>query len=288
VIMPNYNKSKFIASAIESVLSQTMPDLELLVVDDASTDDSAGIVENLSLKDTRVSLLRQATRKGVSHCRNVGIRESRASTVAFLDSDDLYAPSSIELMYRAMSESRSPVIVYSNCWLLDGNGRTLPPWTYRSCTSSGMIFTEFLLDGMHAQANLMLPKKLFDIVGLYDESLKWGEDTDMIFRLASRYPFVYVDQPLYGYRLHPGNTLSGMSAQMKLVSKTPIVERHYRANIRMLDSRTRRVVSRRLVVNYLEVRKYRRALANALSSPEMLSWFLRYLGRKALRRDPHS
>jgi glycosyltransferase involved in cell wall biosynthesis len=286
--MPNYNKSKFIASAIESVLSQTMPDLELLVVDDASTDDSAGIVENLSRKDTRVSLLRQPIRKGVSHCRNVGIRESRASTVAFLDSDDLYAPNSLELMYRAIADSPSPVVVYSNCWLLDGNGRTLPPWTYRSCTSSGMIFTEFLLDGMHAQSNLMLSRGLFDIVGMYDESLKRGEDTDMIFRLASKYPFLYVDEPLYGYRLHPGNTMSSMSTRMKLVSKTPIVEKHYRANIRMVDRRTRRVVSRRLVVNYLESRKYRRALANSLSNPEMFSWFLRYLGRKALGRGPHS
>ena len=286
--MPNYNKSKYIVSAIESVLSQTMQDFELLVVDDASTDDSAKIVESMSRKDSRVSLLRQRVRKGVSRSRNVGILESKGNIITFLDSDDLYAANSLESRHNAILGSPSPSIVYSDFWLLDGNGRTLPHWEERSCTSSGMIFKEFLKDGMHVQANLMLPRNLLDEVGLYDESLSWGEDTDMIFRLARIYPFVYVNQQLYGYRLHTGNTMSSMSTRDKLVAKTPIIEKHYRANLGILDYGTRRVVSRRLVVNYVEACKYRRALANAVWSPEMFTWYLRFMGRRVLRRGPRS
>jgi len=280
VIMPNYNKSPYIASAIESVLGQTMRDFELLVVDDASTDESARIVEEISRSDSRVSLVRQQIRKGVSHSRNVGIRLSRADIVAFLDSDDLYAPNCLEAMHRALTNSLSPAVVYSDCWLLDGSGNRLPPWPYRSCTASGMILKEFLLFGMTAEANLMLPKKLFDDIGLYNESISFGEDTDIIFRLTRKYPFVYLDERLYGYRMHADSTLNKMSVRERLAVKTPIIERYFRVNMRSLDEATRWTVRRKLIESYLEAHAYNKVFAVSASSPRLFLRSLRMVSRR--------
>jgi glycosyltransferase involved in cell wall biosynthesis len=287
--MPNYNKSEFISSAIESVLTQTMCDLELLVVDDASTDGSAKIVDQESTGDPRVSLIRQQQRKGASHCRNVGIKLSRADTIAFLDSDDVYATNALEAMFRALKSSPIPAVAYSDCWLLDGSGKRLPPWQQRFCTSSGMVLEEFLVHGMAAQSSLMVPKRFFDSIGLYDESLWWGEDTDMILRLARRYPFRFVDEQLYGYRLHPGNTWNKLSSRQRLAMKTPIIEKHFKANIRSLDKETKRIVRRRIVDGYIGAHRYRRAMMNSVSSPGLFAISLSLVSKRlflgALRRS---
>jgi len=277
--MPNYNKSKHVSKAIESVQAQSLGDFELLVVDDASTDDSPQIVEEKSKGDSRVSLVEQPIRRGASHCRNVGIQHSRAKTIAFLDSDDVYAPGALMTMSRALEIPPSPGVVYSDYWLLDGSDRTLPRWP-RSCTRSGMIFKELLVNEMPVQANLMIPREVIDKVGLFDESISWGEDTDMIFRLAQIYPFKYVDEQLYGYRLYEGNTWNRMSNWQRQAMKAPIIERYFRANIRALDRETRRIVDRQLVERYLESRRYRKAMAIAASSPGLFVQYLRLVRKR--------
>jgi glycosyltransferase involved in cell wall biosynthesis len=284
--MPNYNKSAYIAEAIESVLAQTMHELELIVIDDASTDGSVGIVEGKSRGDSRVVLAQQKVRRGASHCRNVGIRLSRADVIAFLDSDDVYAADALEVKYHALETSVVPVVVYSDCWHLDGSGRNLGAGTARPekpCASSGMIFKEFLIHEMSAQANLMVPKAFFETVGLYDESVLWGENTDMILRLANKYPFRYIDKQLYGYRLHGENTWNQISSRQMLAMKTPVIEKHFRANIRSLDYETRQIIRRRLVERYFEAHRYRDAMANSLSSPRLFGLYLSLVSKKLTR-----
>jgi len=272
--MPNYNKSEHISSAIESVLSQTASDFELIVVDDASTDGSAKIVEEKSRNDSRVSLVRNQVRRGASHCRNVGIKLSRGENIALLDSDDVYAKNALEVKSRAMRVSSTPVVVYSDYWLLDANGVGLPHWIQKSCTMSGMIFKEFLIHGISVQANLMVPKAFFDEIGPFDESISWGEDTDMIFRLARRYPFKYLDEQLYGYRLYSGNTWNKLSSRQRLASKTAIKEKYFRENIGILDQRTRLIVESRLVESYFKSHRYWRAMKNSVSSPGIFAGYL--------------
>jgi glycosyltransferase involved in cell wall biosynthesis len=89
VIMPNFNKSKYVGDAIESVLSQTFSNFELIVVDAASTDGSRRVVEVYLAKDSRVSLVSRPTLEFLSCPRNIGIKCSRADVIAFLDSDDI-------------------------------------------------------------------------------------------------------------------------------------------------------------------------------------------------------
>ena len=185
-------------------------------------------------------------------------------------------------MFGAIRDSPTPAVAYSDYWLLDENGKELPRWTRKSCTSSGMVFKELLIYGMAVQANLMVPKQLFRRVGFYDETVSWGEDTDMILRLSRQYPFQYVDEKLYGYRVHPGNTWNRMGNRQRQAMKAPIIERHFRAEIRDLDTYTRRTGSRQLVERYLEAHNYRRAMANSSSDPALFAHCLSMIGKTIL------
>jgi glycosyltransferase involved in cell wall biosynthesis len=278
--MPNYNKSEHISFAIESAQAQTFPGFELLVVDDASTDESTKIIEEYSRSDPRVLLVRQSVRRSVSYNRNVGIKLSRGTVISFLDSDDICAPTKLEIQYRALRDASTPVVVYSDCWLLDGSGKRLPHWPGKFCTMRGMIFKEYLTLGMPAETTLMLPKEFFNKVGLFDESVTWGEDTNMILRLAGNYPFKYLDKQLYGYRQHPGNTWNKMSNRQRLASKTPILEKHFRTNIRNLDETTRKTVRERHIKGYFESHQYGKAMSHSVASPVLFRLYLSLVWKK--------
>ena len=284
VVMPNYNKSDFLSSAIDSVTGQTMPNFELLVVDDASTDRSVELVEAMSLGDPRIVLIKQRVRRGAAHCRNVGMMASKAPYVSFLDSDDVYASDALEIMTTVQRKASSPVVLYSDYWLHDKDGNRLPSWP-KACTSSGMIINELMRQGMAVQENLMVPRVFFGEVGLFNDGIHWGEDTDMVLRLSSRFPFKYVDRQLYGYRLHPGNLWNKMSKRQRLALKTPIIEKHYRSNIRSLDMATRQVVGRRLVNDYFKAHMYREAMVSSVSSPGLFAFYLRLVGGRSLFRS---
>src|SRR5712691_9085475 len=96
IIMPAFNAQRYIAEAVQSVVAQSYPHWELLVVDDGSSDDTVRIAESFAQRDSRVKLLRNAGRKGVSSARNTGIDRSEGEFVGFLDADDGYGPGSLE------------------------------------------------------------------------------------------------------------------------------------------------------------------------------------------------
>lgn len=108
VIMPAYNCEKFISASIESVISQTYENWELLIVDDCSIDNTHKIVNQYASKDSRIKLFRQNTNLGVSHARNRAIKESDGRYIAFLDSDDIWKKEKIELQIEFMKKNNYP------------------------------------------------------------------------------------------------------------------------------------------------------------------------------------
>lgn len=109
IIMPLNNCEQFVGHAIESVLNQTYPNFELIVVDDYSTDNSASIVESYVRKDSRVKLYKLEKNQGVSNARNIGIENAEGKYIAFLDSDDLYNEKKLELQVALMESSNYPI-----------------------------------------------------------------------------------------------------------------------------------------------------------------------------------
>jgi glycosyltransferase involved in cell wall biosynthesis len=271
--MPNFNKAGYIPSAIKSVLSQTFSNLELIIVDDSSTDGSLKIMAEFAKEDSRVILVSQPFRKGVSSCINAGIRISRSDVVTFIGSDDVYSPDKLDMQYRALGEERTPVVVYGDWWLMDELGNRLPPLRWEYCRKTGMILKDVLAGvDVGAKALIMLPKKCFDLVGFFDESLPFSEDFDMVLRLARNYRFKYLDEQLYGYRQYPGTTTNTMTRRQRLGYRAAVLDRHFKANAAELDATTSKSVKRLLIKNYFGSGNYSKAVGYSIDDSDLF-WF---------------
>lgn len=109
VIMPSYNSERFIAESIESIRRQTIPDWELIVIDDASTDRTSDIVTAYQRRDGRIRLITQIENRGPAHARNVALAQARGAMIAFLDSDDVWFPHKAATQISAMEQSRADI-----------------------------------------------------------------------------------------------------------------------------------------------------------------------------------
>jgi glycosyltransferase involved in cell wall biosynthesis len=190
VVIPTYNRCDFLKAAIDSVLSQTFQDFELIVVDDGSTDNTIDLIR--SYGDSLVYL--KHDNQGPSAARNRGIEASRGDLVAFLDSDDRWHPEKLHIQVEAMEEepryliSHTGEIWYRNEELLRQKKKheKLP----------GYIFERSLSMCMVSMSTVIARRELFDLIGYFDERLPCCEDYDLWLRASLRYPFLLIDQPL--------------------------------------------------------------------------------------------
>jgi glycosyltransferase involved in cell wall biosynthesis len=223
--MPNRNKEPFLAEAISSVLSQTFADFELVVVDDASTDRSASLVTESGKNDPRIRLIEHASHRGPASARNTAIREARGEFVFLLDSDDVFSPTWIEHAMRRFRSVTGRWVAYADWWVMNERGDRLARKRSHT-TSSGAMFGEFLSMSLQVNSVLAAPRSCFIEAGMYDESVEWGEDYDLVLRMSQRFPFAYVDEEVYGYRLHPGNSWRRLSKQELYRHKAKVLGKH--------------------------------------------------------------
>ncbi len=182
VIIPTYNRGWIIGEAVDSVLAQEYPNTELIVVDDGSTDATDAV---LAAYGDRIRLLRQKNR-GVSAARNAGIRAAAGELIAFLDSDDLWLPAKLGRQVAFFRQHPDAVACQTEeTWIRNGV-RVNPGKRHRK--PSGMIFIHSLELCLVSPSAVMIRRKLFDQVGLFDEDLPACEDYDMWLRISCRYP----------------------------------------------------------------------------------------------------
>lgn len=190
VIIPTFNRAPFLKKAIQSVLSQTLQDFELIVVDDGSEDNTASMVLNLA---PEIRYIRQQNR-GPSAARNSGIRQAKGDLLAFLDSDDWWDNDKLAVQLLAMEEAPDFLVSHTQeVWYK--NGRLLNQKD-RHRKSDGYIFERCLELCVVSMSTAMVRKGLFDAVGLFDETLPCCEDYDFWLRVSAKYPFLLVDRPL--------------------------------------------------------------------------------------------
>ncbi|MDG6994392.1 MAG: glycosyltransferase [Nitrososphaerota archaeon] len=259
VIMPNFNKSSYIGEAIESVLTQTYQDFELIIIDDCSTDSSIQVIDTFRRRDSRIHLIRHLRNLGVSKARNDGLAYSSGRFVSFLDSDDVYASTRLDAQMRILSEREKPVVVYTDWFEIDSSGYIVVPFHDDAERSEGMWFPYFLV-GTTPTASIMFPRTCLDKVGLFDESLHSSEDVDFSLRLAKSFPFAYIPLPLYGYRVYSGNFVRRDSRAMNFRWKTIVLEKHVLGDLSSLDSRTRKLAYDKLFARYLSSGQYTKLL----------------------------
>jgi len=190
VIIPTFNRSWCLSEAIDSVLAQTFPDMELIVVDDGSTDQTPSL---LSRYADRLRVLRQ-TNRGVSAARNRGIQAAGGALIAFLDSDDLWQPDKLTRQVAFFNRHPDALICQTEeIWIRRGV-RVNPKHRHRK--PSGWIFEPSLALCLVSPSAVMLHRDLLEEMGGFDESLPACEDYDLWLRVSLRYPIHLIDETL--------------------------------------------------------------------------------------------
>lgn len=240
VIMTNYNKGRFIAQAIRSVLEQTFADFELIVVDDASTDSSKNILNDLAKADSRIKLLFNSANMGPSYGRNKALKIANGLYISFIDSDDLIRKERLEKMVHAI-DAKPDRIAYTQVCLIDENGSvtTKIPASSRHFPPEGEAREYILRDWIWAQSSFMMPSSAIGKVGYFDESIRWGEDLDYLIRLTEMYKLAVIQEPLYCYRWHEDRATGSMNPISKDQAMIKILEKALILNWDRLDERTK-------------------------------------------------
>lgn len=240
VIIPTYNRAITISQTIDSVLNQTYGNLEIIVIDDGSTDNTREILAPYGKKITYLS---QAN-SGVSSARNAGIQQARGEYAAFLDSDDLWCPQKLHKQIEAIQKNKEYALCLTDIEYINEIGVHMGFSSLRrSMPRNGYIF-EYLLRGFAVTCSYVLVKKdVFNAVGLFDESLKTAEDIDMLLRITCRYQAILIDEPLVKYR-KSGSHLSGrlftgnrLRAIQKIKEYCPDLARKYHTLISWRNAR---------------------------------------------------
>ena len=222
VIMPAYNNAGYIQEAVESVLAQTWPDWELIVVDDGSTDDTARVLRRF---EGVIRYIYQENR-GSAGARNTGIRASSGQFIAFLDGDDLWMPEFLAVQVQAFQEAPDMEVMYSWWCYIDEDGHQLPEQgVYRG---KGQLLKEFALRNLFPVITALVPRQCINRVGLFDQSLRTREDWDFWLRMAQAgYRFGFSPRVLAKYRIHESNKLLNMDVQRQTAYQTALLEKFY-------------------------------------------------------------
>ncbi|WP_165066852.1 glycosyltransferase family 2 protein [Paludisphaera rhizosphaerae] len=205
-VIPAYNYGHLVSRAVESALAQTYREIEVIVVDDGSTD---GTAERLAPYRDRIRYFYQENR-GLSAARNAGIRLARGEWVAFLDADDVWHPRKTEVQLN-VAAGRSDVALIGSPKYYSTMPEHLPP----NPVVRQLGVREFLLSAPIGPSSALVRRTCFDEVGYFDEALSSIEDRDMWLRVASRHAAIQVDCPCWYYERHP-DQMSRHSARMYL------------------------------------------------------------------------
>jgi glycosyltransferase involved in cell wall biosynthesis len=216
-VIATYNYGRFVTHAVESVLAQTYSNVEIVVVDDGSTDDTR---ERLEPYLDRLRYIHQDN-QSVAAARNTGIRAAQGRLIAFLDADDLWHPHKLEVQMRYLSAHPAVGLVAVD--RLAENAASWPPLEeYADPQARPLSVDELIIRPYFAPSGVLVRKECFAKAGLFDTSLRNAEDYDMWIRIAASFPVVKLEAPLWWYRIHGAN-------------KSYVPARQEAAGLRVLD-----------------------------------------------------
>lgn len=266
VVIPTYNRADYIGETIESVLQQTYPNIEVIVVDDGSTDDTREVVRRFEPQVRYV--WQENAERGA--CRNHGLRLARGEYIAFLDSDDLWLPTKVAEGVEFLSANPAVGLVCTDAMQIDAEGKELRVLRARGASgrvTERLLQKNFVLMGTHLVRTALVRK----IGGFREErELSGSEDWEMWVRLSLRTDFAYLPKVTAKVRTHPANTMTNASAMHRamaraaelfrqseeLASRYPKALRRMDANIALVNA-----------INYCSQRDQRKSmelLADAL------------------------
>ena len=198
VIIPTFNRAQYIAETIKSVLNQTDNDFEIIVVDDGSNDNTREVLKAFINKIKYI----YKENAGAASARNVGIKNAQGKYIVFLDSDDLFLPKKLEIQVPILDKYPEIDFVYSDVFYFkEKNKRPILMRSIRPA-SDGRILKKLFMNTSITSSSVIFRKVCFEKAGLFDESLRLNEDTDMLFRIAIHYKAYFSEYPSVMYRVH--------------------------------------------------------------------------------------
>lgn len=231
VIVANHDHEPYIAVCLDSVLGQTLKDLEIVVYDDASGDGSLALIRDFARRHPRrFRVLHDPVNRGVAHARHQAILAARGEFVTTLDGDDFYCnPEKLEneiaLARRFRQEENKEIMAFSNVLLVRGDAAPVP-WGKPETIAQGMIGARILARSCFIPRDFTFRRELYFQAGGYDPGLEIYEDWDLKIRLAMRHEFRYTGDVGSAYRLHGG----GLSAR-PFREHVPVLRAVFKKNI---------------------------------------------------------
>jgi glycosyltransferase involved in cell wall biosynthesis len=199
VIIPTYNRASLVSQAIDSVLDQTYQDLEIIIVDDGSTDNTR---ELLKPYKNKIRYIYQENRGGAA-ARNTGIKNAKGKYIAFLDSDDLWFPDKLEKQVRILDKNDEIGLVYSNCVNINDSGSFNNVLMKSKRIQSGNIFDALIVGKTGCPLQTWLVRRIcFNKVGDFDKEFRTSHDREMLVRIAAEFKVYGIKEPLTIFRQH--------------------------------------------------------------------------------------
>lgn len=283
VIIPNYNYGRFIREAIESVLAQTLQPVEIIVVDDGSTDDSVQIVNSFG---ERVKLIQQSN-GGVGKARNTGVNNTTGDLLAFLDADDIWFPNKLEKQVELFQNQ--PNLDYVSCGMreFDVNGKTIGeyiPLTEHWNIEGILLFNQPIVASGSA---IVVKKEAFKKVGGFDErgDLHPSEDWDFVRRVSEVCSIGAVADILVNYRNHGNNghlKIPRFEHAMTLAFEKAF--KNKQSNIQNVKRQSYGNLHKILAGSYFKTRQYKQFIKHSMKSfwmtPQNISYFIGFPYRR--------
>jgi glycosyltransferase involved in cell wall biosynthesis len=210
VIMPCFNHARFVSESVMSILGQTFKDLELIVVDDKSKDDSVNILRKLAIEDSRLKLIVHDRNQGASSSRNSGLQAARGEFVAFCDADDLWKSCKLQRQIQELTMHSDCDIAYCGAELINETGQPTGEFFTKEFPlpkpPSGDLFEVLCARNFINMSTVLARRQSLGERLLFDESIQYVEDWWQWIRLSRHHRFLYAQDALVKYRVHPQST----------------------------------------------------------------------------------
>lgn len=271
VVLPTYNGAQYLEQSIQSVLSQTHQDLELIIVDDCSTDGTSEIIQRFARQDSRVKVIRNAENQKLPRSLNIGFRQASGDYLTWTSDDNFYQDTAIEVMVQALEQNPEFGMAYCDMACIYEDGIQLR----RPHMDIGQLYVEDVIG-----ACFLYRREILETVGEYDPDMALVEDYDYWLRINQQYEILHIPECLYHYRFHSGS--------LTMTREREIAAQLHRMRLRQLDFLLSKVTEREKEILFLDMWLHSRRDTWQLSGrffpggvlPVRLNWLSRVVQRK--------
>lgn len=249
VLIPTYNVEKFVEKAIRSIMLQTYSNLEIIIVDDCSTDNTFNILQQLAKEDIRIKLFRNEVNKKIAKTLNFALEQATGTYIARMDGDDIADTTRIEILYNYLQENPDVKLVGSNLFSIDENDNILQEEIY---PQNFETIKKVAIFGSPISHHWLTYKDIYEKIGYY--RMAGAEDYDFILRLISNnIKLTNIQKDLYYLRIRNGNTASSMGlSQLKASNYIRKLYKERKKNNLAIDTYSEKNYNRILKTNPFE------------------------------------